>query len=660
MAGGFVVSSTQTATGVAHSRLPVGLLQPRASLFPVSPAQAPGEARAWEQKDSGLSCTFDEGGLSVAVVVAGGDDLRITGKVRNLADQPLALDFLRLRFLTVAIGDEGPGHAFFKNGYQSWTASHVRFPHEKDMRPLPSPSVIMQENMRNLPTCIPGDFASDGYAILGKPASDLHLLIGQSAPFDQFLRIRATFPDAGDRAPCLDIEHDFGGQTLAPGQEISLDPVLILADTHVNRLQDRYFGMIRVPAVEQMPLPTGWCSWYYYYTRISKSEMLANIDAARNHKVTWSHFVLDDGYQPRVGDWLELNARFPGSLADIAAHARAKGFTPGIWMAPFIAHGRSRIRREHPEWFLQNPKGRPLWAGWNPLWGLSGNVYGLDTTHPGFQEYLRRVVRTMVHEYGFRYLKLDFLFGATLPGKAHDPGLSTAQRLKLGFDLIREAAGPGVVILGCGCPLFPAIGKVDAMRIGPDVAPFWFAKYRYHLTRDPHALCTKFAIRSILTRAQMHRHLWLNDPDCLMLRETRTRLTATERRTLTDAIAVSGGMYLISDRLELLSDQTWEVMDKADRITRECDRGRAWPLDLMEHENPGWVYNTAGYLAAFNLEDKPETRRLELSRYLKDHLDPSCTFEDVWSGDAVQAVAGVLDLGTLPPRSSRLLRLVRD
>ena len=51
----------------------------------------------------------------------------------------------------------------------------------------------------------------------------------------------------------------------------------------------------------------------------------------------------------------------------------------------------------------------------------------------------------------------------------------------------------------------------------------------------------------------MHRRLWLNDPDCLMLRSRETSLTADERGALAAAIAASGGMMLISDDMALLA-----------------------------------------------------------------------------------------------------------
>ena len=50
------------------------------------------------------------------------------------------------------------------------------------------------------------------------------------------------------------------------------------------------------------------------------------------------------------------------------------------------------------------------------------------------------------------------------------------------------------------------------MRIGPDVAPFWTNWLSRGPLRDRHGVATKHAMRNTLTRAFMHRRLWLNDP----------------------------------------------------------------------------------------------------------------------------------------------------
>ncbi|HMB20857.1 MAG TPA: hypothetical protein VKQ10_07305, partial [Spirochaetota bacterium] len=312
---------------------------------------------------------------------------------------------------------------------------------------------------------------------------------------------------------------------------------------------------------------------------------------------------------------------------------------------------------EHKGWFLTDRKGNPVKAGWNPNWGIGGNFYALDTTNPEFQDYLQHVVHTMVHEWGFKYLKLDFTYAASLYGTAFNQTFSSAERLTNGYRIIRKAAGKDVVILGCGSPLSPAIGHVDAMRIGPDVAPYWFATYRYHLTRDPHALCTRFAIRSILNRCQMHRRLWINDPDCILLRDTDTKLTRDERMSLVNAVIITGGMYLLSDRLSLLKNEVWNDIDKIEKMVQEADRGKTMALDYMENEIPELVYNSKGYLAVFNFSNKAVDKNISMNTSLSALLHPGVRLVDVWSNAEYTVSKDGVDLGRMKPHSSLLCRI---
>src|SRR5690606_4983169 len=72
-------------------------------------------------------------------------------------------------------------------------------------------------------------------------------------------------------------------------------------------------------------------------------------------------------------------------------------------------------------------------------------------------------------------------------------------------------------------------------------------------------------------RAFLHRNLWLNDPDCLMLRTRQTRLTPEQARSWALAVGLSGGMALVSDDLSLLGDGERAVLDEVVALGREAD-----------------------------------------------------------------------------------------
>ena len=656
------LTSKQQPFAVEHTKLPVRLAQWRGGLFyrieRTNYRQPVDFGVAAQPTPSKVVIKAEGTHLELELVFNSEDHLAIEAVLKNTSPANIALDRLVLSASDLQLGAHEGRLSFFKNGYQSWTETRSFAATDRQMVTFLSPMNVMQDNLRNLASGKQGEFNSDMFAVIGNLDEKVFLLAGQAKGFHQFIYVRGRLPADKGAPKEMTLVYDFGGRVLRAGTQLELDEVGLIVDDHANRLLDSYFDLIKVEGASDRDLPTGWCSWYYYFAKIREQDIEENLNAAIAQKVDWRYFVLDDGYATAIGDWLSVNNRFPGGLQRVAEQIRSRGMIPGLWLAPFIARRNSRLYQEHREWFIKDENGKPVRAGWNPTWGLGGVFYGLDTTHPGVQSFLRELITTIVHDFGYKYLKLDFTYGAALYGQVYDPSLSPAERLELGHRIIRETAGEDVFILGCGCPLSPVRGLVDAMRIGPDVAPYWFAKYRYHLTRDPHALCTKFAIRSILNRCQMHRKLWINDPDCLLLRDTDTKLTPDERMSLVNAIIITGGMVVVSDRLAKLAPHTWERLGEIEELVRQCDQGKPWPLDIMEREIPELVYNSKGYLAVFNLEDRVDDKRIPFVVYLQGIVEETARFEDVWSGDAFVISEGVLDVGEMRPHASRLLKVV--
>lgn len=607
---------------------------------------------------------------SVAVFTASSDnfviDLRfylqspmmLNVKFTPLTRQAALVEWISLAMEKVMVGPHGRRMQVFKHGYQSWSETRSFDVGEREVRPLLHWLDVMQANPRNRASNKRGEFTSESYTLIQNQEHDVVLLAGQQPPFKQYVNFRSTFnPKSLARNQFqLQWRWDFGGQRLPLGQTKELDPLLFFVGQDVNELLETYLQTLKPANIKKQSLPSGWCSWYYYYTKVTVDDIEENSSCAAVHKIDWQFFVLDDGYQNAIGDWLVENEKFSCGLAHIAETIKETGMRPGIWTAPFIAMKKSKLAQEHPDWLLRREfKDKPVLAGWNPGWG--GNFFALDITHPGVQDYLRTVFSTFTKEYGFRFLKLDFVYAASLTGRPYNPAYSSAERLTLGYQIIREAAGEDAFILGCGSPISSAIGYVDAMRIGADVAPYWFDWKRAILTRDSNALSTKVAIRSILNRAQQHRNLWINDPDCLMLRDTETKLNPDERFSLINAAIITAGMGVFSDRLETLPDKTWQDIARIRELTLACDEGKAYVLDFMEREMPEIVYNTAGYLVVFNFDDAPKQKVLDLKGRLGDALPHGAKLVDVWQQVKITVASEQLVLRSMPPHSSRLFKI---
>ena len=684
----------------------------------LSPLTGRGPRTATAEQDGGIRLRGRRGTLAfesllrVLELPSGEEALELSGEVTNHGIEPVRLDRLRHRYEAIVL----PGNPsvrdrqFFKNGFQSWSETRSYRGVETEMRPWLPTMVELQDNPWNLPPHRGGrrrgKFRSDFFGIVGATPDEAKavgaevagkgvgefLLVGQAEGFNQLLYIRSRL-NRIRRPPYLEVIHDFGGQELPPHAATRLDPVLFIVGESGEKLQAKFFDEIRrrlLRRKQEWSLPgrerpqtvdarrlldfsrtepvTGWGSWYYYYTGVTEAAMERNLRILKRRFPGLGYVVLDDGYQRNLGDWLIPNDDFPRGLGDLAARISEHGFEPGIWLAPFVAGRGSSIYREHRDWFIRNP--RPVRASWNPHWGRDSLFYALDTTHPEVQSYLRLVVRTLTREYGFRFLKLDFLYAATFRGNCYDNRYAPAERLKLGYDIIREEAGPNVFLLGCGSPLAQAIGRVEAMRIGPDVAPFWFDSFRYHVTRDPHAASTLFAVRSAINRAPMHRRLWLNDPDCLLLREKEILMNPVERMTLAFAAILTGSTFFLSDKLDLISDTGRRTVEKLLEISERCGAGYVIPLEIMSQATPRILLNSAGYVGAFNLTDNRSELTLPIDRIRTAKFDgrngaTPRALREILSGEelpfprALDGPSGeALRLGSFAPHESGVYELL--
>ena len=549
--------------------------------------------------------------------------------------------------------------AFLRNGYQSWSTARSYSVRDKPLRPWLQLVSLTTSNLANLPSNVPGILSSEMYTVIGDSHGSRGFIVGQLPQFNQFFYIRLQLAPQSERRSYFELVFDFGRKMLSPGEEIDLDGIY-LATGPVHDSLDRYFAEIKRAARINLPRKNvkGWCSWYYYYTNITPDILLQNLNTLRERSVDIEFFQIDDGYETNVGDWLSLRPPFDGRMRELSDRIRDAGYEPGLWIAPFVASKGSNLAKQHPEYVLRNEYGHRLVAGYNLFW-KGHYYYGLDVTNPRFEEHIRHVIRTIVHDWGYKYLKCDFLFGACLRGGTHNNlGLSRAEVLQHGLRLIREEAGRDAFIVGCGVPLSPSIGLVDAMRVGPDTGPYWI-KRTAKILRTGAMVGVRNSIRNTIVRSHMHRRLWLNDPDCLMLRKKGTHLSEEERKSQINAIVLSGGILLYSDDFSKLPVSSFEEIETINRVSQECFDGRAVPLDLLEREIPQLYYNTAGYLGVFNGTLKRLRRSVDVSK-LPSARHPGRAVVDVWTGERFAGGGGVIQLPTIRGHGSRLFRLEWD
>lgn len=347
----------------------------------------------------------------------------------------------------------------------------------------------------------------------------------------------------------LGIYKDVLGKKIDQGEEIELVRVFIaqgfdaeapIWDSYAEFYEDKRAIKGNDDARRHV---NGWTSWYNYYGDVSESIINENVDALQSHKYPINIFQIDDGFQTAIGDWLSINDKFPNGMKPVADKIKSAGFKAGLWLAPYAVGFTSRIVKEHPDWLITDPETKkPVVAG--PNWG---GFYALDMYNRGARDYLKEVFDVVLQDWGFDMLKLDFCFAAAMIPRM---GKSRGEIMWEAMELIRELVGPEKLVLGCGVPLASAFRKVDYCRIGSDVAPWW-EDSKLKLLHVRERVSTANSLVSTLTRWTMSDRMFGNDPDVMILRNHKNKLSPDERYTLCVLNNILGALVFSSDNVSL-------------------------------------------------------------------------------------------------------------
>jgi alpha-galactosidase len=575
--------------------------------------------------------------------VGGGVVIRLV--LRNLAFASLAVDQLRplvapAGFRGLALGEV----AIQQTGWQSWSGTHPPAPFEPNLNaaapPIRGPA---------LPHRQPHSQLEPWVTVLQPTRGGTALLLGFLSARHQ-LGTLEIIPDGQGHTLVAATELD--GVQLPPAAEVVSEPLLLMLG-EVAELLDAYAKTAAEHMAARQPAGqdalTGWCSWYQLYTSVAESDVDRNVQILTQHRAELPLRLvqLDDGYQQAVGDWLQVNAKFAGGMPRMVERIRMAGYLPGVWLAPFLLSARSRTFADHPDWVVRDEHAAPLNAIDN--WGSAN--YAVDTTNPAALEWLSRVVRTIGEQWGFEYLKLDFLYAGAMRGRRFDANATGVQAYRRGLETLRQAAGDRF-ILGCGAPLLSSVGLVDGMRIGADVAAYWGDEGN----SDGPSLLN--ATRATLARLWMHGRWWTNDPDCVVVRAEDTRLSPAEVQAWAAVVALSGGMVLVGDDLSRVPPARLALLGRllppsgrAARAYPPLERRMPERLCLRVERPWGhwWVvgianWTDAGVSRVWTPSDFPE-------------VDPASRYHvvDLWDGEYLGSEVGPVNLGQVPPHGLRLL-----
>ena len=411
-------------------------------------------------------------------------------------------------------------------------------------------------------------------------------------------------------------------------------------------------------------IPTGWNVWATrYHHGITHDNILENARRARDlfFPFGMKTFQVDDGWQLAHGDWF-ANKKFPGGMGKIASEIEKLGFTPGIWTQPFCISTDSTLAAEHPDWIApKNKKGEMM---------IPDDWLVLDPSHPEVLDWLDETYRRISREWGFKVLKIDFIYFALLAERYHDPDVTAVEAFRRGVRAIREAMAPDGFLIMVGVPVGNSVGLADGMRLGLDVTPEWQDDEGYA------AQGVKPMVRNVARRYYLNHRVWINHPDMFYLgapEETQrwdgNRLTIEEARTYATLSCIQGGIVKIGDSFVGLEKEHIDLL----RPLLPVYPAAARPIDLFERLYPE-IWHLPISTPALDYElvtlfnwgrnrrwgDPVEEAAKELSVDLSLlGLEPGREYHvtESWSGEYLGAVRGHAQTVEIPPRRVRVFAL---
>jgi alpha-galactosidase len=461
-----------------------------------------------------------------------------------------------------------------------------------------------------------------------------------------------------------------------PGQSLASERLVASLSSDYHAQLEAYGDVIRQlhQARVSAATPMGWWSWTAYYFGLTEGPALTNAEflAARLKDSGYDFFHIDEGYQYARGDYTSPVAnKYPHGIKKLEEKVRDLGLTPGIWTAPFEVSERSSVFVNHKDWLVHNAQGQPIHAGWvteppDTPTNLD-QLYVIDTTNAGAQQYLRDTYLTLTKDWGIRYIKLDFMDDSAIEGFYDRPNTTALQAQRIGLQIIREAVGDGVLLDKDGSVMLNPVGLVDTGRISCDTG------HSFAASRD--------AAPGIAARYYMNRNFFVSDPDAFSVSHQESAgeldhggpkpLTLQEAQVAIALAAVSGGMYEIGDDLPtlFLGADRMALLQNRDLLNMARYGHAAKPLDLMsyrpEDEMPSvfWLRESKrqSILAVFNWTDKERERDVSFSelfnfsdRTLPAHISVSDVFG---SGKAFPENQSSVSLKLLP-RSVQMLKII--
>ncbi len=389
--------------------------------------------------------------------------------------------------------------------------------------------------------------------------------------------------------------------------------------------------------------PMGWNSWDSFGTTVTEAEVKANADyMAKNlAKHGWQYIVVDiqwselhpktHGYRPNAELEMDPYGRLMPAPNRFPSAANGKGFKPladyvhskGLKFGIHIMRGipRRAVDANLPI-FGSAAKAADI-ANKASICPWNTDMYGIDVTKPGGQDYYDSIVR-LYASWGVDFIKADDMFGIGPNGDHSTEIAALSQAIKKNGRPIVLSLSPGTHTMDHADFIAQ---HAQMWRISNDFWDRWvdLKKQFPNLARwNPYAKPGNWPDADMLPLGRIGIRAERGDP-------RMTLFTHDEQYTLMTLWSIARSPLMFGGNLPdndaftlalLTNDEVLAVNQKATASRQLFARGNpvAWTAEMAG--------SPAKYLAVFNLGDTEEEVRVNWSEV---GLPANCRLRDLWA-----------------------------
>ncbi|MFK8103250.1 MAG: alpha-galactosidase [Saprospiraceae bacterium] len=310
---------------------------------------------------------------------------------------------------------------------------------------------------------------------------------------------------------------------------------------------------------EIQPLPErSWIGWTSssHSPNHTAAYLLKNLEALQKRELTLDFVQFSYGYQQAIGDWLDIQDKFPDGLSPLVSNIQAIGSKASICFAPFVCEAKSKLFQQRKTWLLKDDQGNFVTITQPSL--SPEKLYVLDFYQEDFQQHLTGICYTFLSKWGFECLHFDLLYAVCLHPR---PNKTRGQIMSEAVKFLQAQVGEQLSWADA-VPLGACFGKVDFCNLGGRQLAHWSINWREKLL-SPSADHTLITLRNYFSRWAIGNKAFLSATPPLSLIDHQNPILSQQQTTLLTIQCLLSPLWHLDDDLSGYSVEQWAEFEGA-------------------------------------------------------------------------------------------------